>query len=196
MYMKNILVLQGHPDAGNDHFCDAIAAKYSSAAVDAGHVIRQVDIAKLDFPLLQSKADFDQNRPCPAIIDTQNDILWAEHIVVIYPLWLGDMPALVKGFWEQILRPGFAMHEGRPGRPFEKLLKGKSARVLVTMGMPSPVYRWFYKAHSVKSLKRNILSFCGFKPVEFSLIGGVREGNENHLKLELSHVSHMGRDAN
>ena len=193
--MKKILILQGHPNAGNEHFCDAILDKYVSAAKDAGHVVRRTEITNLDFPLLRSKKEFDQGQPCSAIRDAQADILWAEHIVVIYPLWLGDMPALLKAFLEQLLRPGFAMREGKPGQPFKKLLKGKSARIFVTMGMPSPIYRWFYKAHTVKSLKRNILSFCGFEPVKFSLIGGVRDDNREHLSLELSKVSHLGRDA-
>jgi len=150
----------------------------------------------LDFPLLTSKREFDEESPCEAIKSAQNDVLWSDHVVVIYPLWLGDMPAIVKGFWEQLLRPGFAMQAGQPGKPFKKLLKDKSARVFVTMGMPSLVYRWFFKAHSVKNLKRNILSFCGFKPVKFSLIGGVHEDNKDHLHYELSLVSHLGRDAN
>lgn len=193
--MKKILLIQGHPDAGSGHFCDVIQEKYQSAAIDAGHEVWVTTIAKLDFSLLHSKQDFDENQPCAVIQQAQKNILWAEHMVVIYPLWLGDMPAIVKGFWEQVLRPGFALHESKPGRPLKKLLKGKSARIFVTMGMPSPIYRWFYKTHSVKSLKRNILSCCGFKPVEFSLIGGVHEDNEAHLRVELTEVSHLGRDA-
>lgn len=193
--MKNILIIQGHPDAGNDHFCDVIAQKYISAAKSAGHTTKQIDVAGLDFPLLINKKEFDEGIACDSIKGAQEDITWADHVVVIYPLWMGDMPALLKGFWEQVLRPGFAMRGGTPNRPFKKLLKGKSARIFVTMGMPSPVYRWFFKAHSVKSLKRNILSFCGFKPVKFSLIGGVHEDNEDYLYHEISKVAHLGRDA-
>ena len=193
--MKNILIIQGHPDAGNGHLCDAIAQKYTSAGKDAGHKFRQLDVNNLDFTLLRSKQEFDESEPSAAIVSAQSDILWADHIVVVYPLWLGDMPALLKGFLEQILRPSFAMQEGKPGKPFKKLLKGKSARLFVTMGMPSPVYRWFFKAHSVKSLKRNILSHCGFNPVKYSLIGGAHEDNGDVLGYELSKVSHLGRDA-
>lgn len=192
--MKKILVLQGHPDYGKDHFCDAIAQKYISAARSAGHKLEQVNIAELDFPLLGSKDDFDHGKPCAEIADAQSKILWADHVVVIYPLWLGDMPAVVKGFWEQTLRPEFSMKEDEPGKPFKKNLKGRSARIFVTMGMPAGVYRWFFMAHSVKSLKRNVLAFCGFKPVKFSLIGGVNGNNKDHLYDELSKVSHLGRD--
>ena len=192
--MKKILIIQGHPDAGNAHFCEVIAQKYVSAAGSAGHSIKQINVADLDFPLIVNKQEFDEGEVCESIKEAQQSIAWANHVVVIYPLWMGDMPALLKGFWEQVLRPGFAMRAGTPDKPFKKLLKGKSARVFVTMGMPSPVYRWFYKAHTVKSLKRNILSFCGFKPVNFSLIGGVYEDNDDVLYHELRKVAHLGRD--
>ncbi len=59
-------------------------------------------------------------------------------------------------------------------KPFgHKPLSGRSARVVVTMGMPALAYRWFYRAHSVKSLERNILGFVGFAPVNETLIGSV-----------------------
>jgi putative NADPH-quinone reductase len=60
-----------------------------------------------------------------------------------FPLWLASMPALLKGFFEQALRPGFALGPTEPGRMWKKLLKGRSARIVVTMGMPALVYRWY-----------------------------------------------------
>jgi putative NADPH-quinone reductase len=195
VWMKNILIIQGHPDAGNNHYCEVVAEKYISAATSAGHQSRILTVAAIEFPLLKSKAEFEETAVCDSIEAAQLDIMWADHVVVIYPLWLGDMPALLKGFWEQVLRPGFALSKRSPNESFTYLLAGKSARIFVTMGMPSNVYRWFFKAHSVKSLKRNVLKFCGFKPVKFTLIGGVGEANESHLKAELSNVSRLGRAA-
>ena len=192
---KNILIIQGHPDNSRQHFCHVVGNKYESAARSAGHTVKQLNIAGLDFPLLSSKEEFDTEQPCSDIQSAQNQITWADHVVVIYPLWLGDMPALVKAFWEQVLRPDFALSESKDDKPPKKLLKGKSARIFVTMGMPAAIYRWYFKAHTVKSLKRNILSFCGFKPVNFTLIGGVDEGNKDQLYYELSNASHLGRDA-
>lgn len=187
--------MQGHPDCHGAHYCHAIARKYRSAARSAGHEVTQLDIAKLNFPLLTSKQDFDTGTPCVDVSAAQNELMWADHVVVIYPLWLGDMPALLKGFWEQVLRPGFSLQETQDGKKVKKLLSGRSVRIFVTMGMPARMYQWFFKAHSVKSLKRNILSFCGFRPVNFTLIGGIDEHNEEHLRRELSNVSHLGRDA-
>ncbi len=102
----------------------------------------------------------------------QDGIGWAEHIVFFFPIWLGDMPALLKGFLEQVARPGFAILREKGGSPWgSKGLSGRSARVVVTMGMPALVYRWYFRAHSVKSLQRNILGFVGIAPVHETLIG-------------------------
>jgi putative NADPH-quinone reductase len=92
----------------------------------------------------------------------------ADHLLIIYPLWHGTMPALLKAFLEQIFRPGFA------GR-WRKLFKGKSARIVVTMGMPAFIYRCHFGAHGLKNLKRNILRFCGVAPIKETLIGMVDE---------------------
>ncbi|MGV8892512.1 MAG: NAD(P)H-dependent oxidoreductase [Burkholderiaceae bacterium] len=132
-------------------------------------------MATLDFPLLRCQHEWE-NRLLPASLDdAQKAIKWAEHIVLFFPLWLGDMPALLKGFLEQVARPGFAF--AREGRNplINKELTGKSARVVVTMGMPALRYRWFYRAHSVKSLERNILGFVGIAPISTTLIGMVAD---------------------
>ena len=171
---KRILLLQGHPDRSQPHLLHALAESYADAARAAGHDVRLVDIAALDFPLLRSQSDWEHGTLPAALAGPQQDIAWCEHMVLFFPLWLGDMPALVKGFLEQVARPGFAFEYKEGGSPFNsKGLAGRSARVVVTMGMPAVVYRWFFRAHSVKSLERNILGFVGIAPVDETLIGGV-----------------------
>ena len=125
------------------------------------------------FRSLRSKAEWDDG-PLPAsLLPAQGDILWAEHIVFFFPLWLGGMPALLKGFLEQVARPGFALSKFAEGGFPKKLLSGRTARLVVTMGMPAMVYRWVFRAHSLKALERNILGFVGISPVHETLIGTV-----------------------
>ena len=189
---KKILIINGHPDAGNEHYCDAIMQKYSSAALAAGHELEAIRINQLNFELLRSKGDFETNPPPPDIKDLQSKVLWADHLVVIYPLWMGDMPALLKGFFEQLFRRDFA-GERLDEAAFKQQFEGRSARIIVTMGMPGYVYKWFFQAHTLKSLKRNILDFIGFKPVKATVIGKVFDGNEKELRLELKEVSKLGQ---
>lgn len=93
-------------------------------------------------------------------------------MVIVFPLWLGGMPALLKGFLEQVARPGHAFEYVNDGFP-RQLWKGKSARVVITMGMPAFVYRWWFGAPGLRTLERNILKFAGIRPVRENLFGGV-----------------------
>ncbi|MFC4159135.1 NAD(P)H-dependent oxidoreductase [Chitinimonas lacunae] len=170
---KRIVLIQGHPDLGERHWCHALEAAYAEGAQAAGHEVERIDIATLQFPLLRSQYDWEHGSVPPALEEPQRLIKWAEHIVIFFPLWLGDMPALLKGFLEQIARPGFAF-TGEGKNPLaHKGLTGRSARVVVTMGMPAAVYRLYFRAHSVRSLERNILGFVGMSPVNETLIGSV-----------------------
>jgi putative NADPH-quinone reductase len=171
--MTRILIVQGHPDPSARHLGHAFADAYAEGAVSAGHEVRRVDVARLEFPLLRSAADWNDGVVPPALAGVQQDILWAGHLVFFFPLWMGDMPALLKGFLEQVARPGFAFHRSGANPFGQKALGGRSARVVVTMGMPALVYRFVFRAHSVRSLERNILGFVGISPVHETLIGGV-----------------------
>lgn len=174
MTSKNVLLIQGHPDASTRHLCHALAAAYASGAQEAGHSVRSLNVAELEFALLRSQKAWEEGELPAGLQQAQDAIRWAEHIVLFFPLWLGDMPALLKGFLEQVARPGFAFErEGGSTAFTRKGLTGRSARIVVTMGMPALLYRWYFRAHSVKSLERNILGFAGIAPVHETLIGMV-----------------------
>lgn len=194
--MSRILLVQGHPDASTPHLCHALAAAYGEAATAAGHEVRVVDVARLDFPLLRSQHAWEKE-PLPAgLQQAQQDIGWAQHLVFFYPLWLGDVPALLKGFLEQVARPGFAFGAGESRNPLaQKGLKGRTARVVVTMGMPGFVYRWYFGAHSLRSLKRNVLGFVGISPVHETLIGGIGQATPERANAWLEQMRVLGRAA-
>jgi len=183
MAERRIVLIQGHPDPIIPHLCHALADAYAAGAADAGHAVRRIEVAGLDFPLLRSQQDWEQGSLPAALTQAQADITWAQHLVFFFPLWLGDMPALLKGFLEQVARPGFAFKPGGDNPMGQKALGGRSGRVVVTMGMPALEYRWYFRAHSIKSLERNVLGFVGIAPVNETLIGMVdRLGDEGVLK--------------
>jgi putative NADPH-quinone reductase len=189
-----IAVIQGHPDSTGGHFCNALAEAYITGATAAGHEVRVVEVAKLRFPLLRTKEEFEHGVVPPALAEEQRVIGWAEHLVFVYPLWLGGMPALLKGFLEQVARPGFAF-EMKPGQRVRKGLRGKSARVIITMGMPAVVYRWYFGAHGLKSLQKSILSFVGIKPMRATLIGLVETMSAQSREKWLARVRGLGAAA-
>jgi len=170
---KHITIIQGHPDPQTKHFGYVLADAYARGAEEAGHEVRRISVANLDLPLLRSKAEWEAEISSPPVLLSQQAIGWADHLIIFYPLWLGTMPAVLKAFFEQVFRPGFAISNDAQGEMGKKLLSGKTARIVVTMGMPAFFYRWYYRSHSLKSLQRNILTFTGIGPIKTSLIVNV-----------------------
>lgn len=172
---RRILVIVGHPDPEPKRLCRALAASYAEGARSAGHDVRLIDIATLDFPLLRTMDSFSHQAMPVTLEDASQAIKDAEHIVFVFPLWLGTMPALLKGFLEQVVRPGVAFAYPEPGKAgFPKsLLKGRSARMVVTMGTPAFLYRLWYLGHGLACMRRNILNFVGISPVRETLFGQV-----------------------
>jgi putative NADPH-quinone reductase len=167
---KRIVVIQGHPDPAGNHLLHAMADAYAQGAVSGGHQVRRIDVARLEFPLLRSQAEFEHSALPVSLTRAQEDMRWAEHWAFLFPLWQGTMPALLKGFLEQTFRPGFAVEQREGGFP-RRLLAGRSARLVVTMGMPAWIYRWYFGAYGIRSFERSVLSFAGIKPIRESFYG-------------------------
>lgn len=176
--MSKILIIDGHPDPAPERLNHALAEAYAKAAHELGHEVRTIGLAGLDFPLMRTQADFVQGTPVAAIQAAQDCLKWADHYAFFFPLWIGDMPALLKAFMEQTFRPGVAMEYAGRHRPPKQLLRGKTARIVVTMGMPAVVYRRLMGAYALKALER-IFQFAGVGPVRETIIGGIEGAGES-----------------
>jgi putative NADPH-quinone reductase len=190
---KHVAVILGHPDPRGGHFGNALAEAYAQGAAERGHEVRMIDVSRLEFPLLRTKEEFEGAPPPESIRQAQSAIEWAQHLVFIFPLWLGTMPALLKGFLEQVFRPGFAMGSKGYAGSIRRPLAGKTARLVVTMGMPAVIYRWYFRAHGLKSLERSVLRFCGIGPVKESLIGGIESPDGTKRAKWLLRMRELGR---
>ncbi len=193
--MARITIIQGHPDPGGNRLCHALGDAYAEGARDAGHTVSILPVGQLDFPLLRSQSDWNAGADSTpqSLLEAQKTCVETDHFVVIYPLWLGTMPALLKGFLEQVFRPGVALSYGE-GFP-KALMKGKSARIVVTMGMPALAYRYYFMAHSLKNLQRNILGFVGIKPIRSTLFGMVEQASEAKRQSWFDKMRALGREA-
>jgi len=192
-----ILIVQGHPDIGRMHMCRALAHAYAEGATAAGHEVELVEPARLVFPLLSSAAEWRHGSPPPRLVAAQESMRRANHLVLLYPLWLGDMPAVLKGFLEQVVRPGFALAPARAGgRLFgDGLLRGRSARLVVSTTMAAPMYRWLHGAHSLKLVRRSILGPAGIAPMRSTVVGGAGRLNEAEIERWRERVRALGRRA-
>lgn len=162
---KHITIVQGHPDGDQPHFCRALAEAYAEGARQAGHSVQTIDVGRLDFPLARCRKDLEETPAPSSIRQAQDALVHSDHIVLIYPVWNGSAPALLRGFLEQTFRAKFVF----PGiRPHERLgfssyftrrkaLAGKTGRIVATMAMPAFMYRWYFHPH----LERNTLRVAG-----------------------------------
>lgn len=193
---RRILIVVGHPDPSPDRLCRGLAKAYGEGAEKAGHAVRRVDLAALDFPMLRTMQAFEHGTVPDELKDAAEAIVWAEHIVFVFPLWLGTMPALLKAFLEQVMRPGTAFAYPDKGGGFTKtLLRGRSARVVVTMGMPSVVYRLWFLGHGIAGMKRSILHFVGISPVRETLFGMVAGASDATRAKWISQMRNLGQRA-
>jgi putative NADPH-quinone reductase len=189
---RTVCIIQGHPHGSGKHLCHAIADAYADGARAGRAEVRRVDLGNMIIPLLRDPAEFLSGPP-EAIAAAQNAIRESQHIVVIYPLWLGTMPAVVKAFFEQLCRKGFAIEANAKGGWPKQMLKGKSARVIVTMGMPAAAYKVIFGAHGVRGFESGILGMAGIKPIRETLVGTVDALNRNRTEALLARVRRLGK---
>ena len=182
-----IYVLVGHPD--RDSFNTALADAYCAAAVANGHEIRRHDLAELSFdPILHRGYKLIQPLE-PDLVAAQENLTWCEHWVIFYPVWWGNAPALLKGYFDRALTPGFAFryHDNDPF--WDKLLAGRSAHVITTSDAPDLFLRFAYRNGDINAVKRATLEFCGFAPVKVTRIGPMRYFDDNKRRHWLARIA-------
>lgn len=189
--MKKILIINGHPDKESYNF--ALAEAYKKGALASGAEVKQINIRDLDFnPNLQfgyrKRTELE-----PDLLQAQEQIKWADHMVWIYPVWWGSVPALMKGFLDRILLPGFAYQKRENSLWWDKLLVGKTARIINTLDQPDWFYRWFNGKPSHIAIKKLTLNFIGIKKVRITSIGPIRLSKPSFRENWLKKVEKLGR---
>ena len=188
-----ILVINGHPDPDETHLCSALADAYAKGAAAAGHQVDRLDVGALDFPMIRSLKDYQNPTVTPDIRRAQDLAEEADHLVVVFPIWFGSPPGLLKGFFEQVLRKGYAL--STPQAAMSSVLSGKTARLIVTMGAPAPVFRLLLGGHGVQALVKGLLWITGVGPVRQTLLGGAHLNRPAQKARWLAEAEALGRQA-
>lgn len=188
MGCKKVVVVLGH---AGDSFCAALAQAYCETAGQAGHEVRLLALAALRFdPVLRGGYRAEQDLE-PDLLAAQETLRWADHLVFVYPIWWGGLPALLKGFLDRVLLPGFAFRYEK-GKAFPTpLLRGRTAHLVVTMDTPPWYFRWIHQAPGIRQMKRNTLAFCGVRPVGTLALGTVRNASPGRREAWLGHVRRL-----
>jgi putative NADPH-quinone reductase len=189
---QNILVVLGHPNPNS--YCAQLAETYSEAAKKSGDSVTLLKIGELNFDYnLNHGYSKDKKQELePDIIKSQMLIQNADHLVFVYPSWWASMPAMLKAWIDRVFLTGFAFSYQKHS-PFPKqLLKGKTARILITMDAPTWYYKWFNRSPGVQLLKHGTLEFCGIKPVKVTYFDQIRFRKQNTLDKWIKKSERMG----
>ncbi len=187
---QKIVVILGHPAA--DSLCGALASSYVQSARAVGAEVRMLALGALRFNPVLGAGHYGDQPLEPDLLAAQADLLWAEHLVWVYPIWWGAMPALMKGFIDRVLLPGFAFKYRQGSSLWDKLLQGRSAELLVTMDSPPWYFRWVTRMPGHHQMKKAILEFCGISPVRVHNFGPVRTAGEDRRLQWLNRAAQLG----
>jgi putative NADPH-quinone reductase len=189
--MRKIMVVVGHPQRAT--LCEALGSAYVEGARAAGHDVKLFALSELAFdPILRE--GYRKEQPLePDLQAAYQALAVCDHLMMIFPLWCGDMPAILKGFIERVLQPDLIARQKTENAMNWNLFTNKSARVVITMGMPVSIYRWWYRGHALRLLTRNILNFIGIKPVSHTLYGMVATSKPEQRHQWLDEMRDLGK---
>lgn len=192
MTPQRIAILFGHPMP--ESFNTALGLAYAAGARAAGADVRELHLGRLTFDPLLHKG-YTAIQPLePDLLRAQEDIRWAEHLVVCFPIWWGVPPALLKGFIDRVFHPGWAFkYETRASLFQKRLLSGRSARLVCTMDSPPWYYRLVIGAPAIAKMKNSVFGFCGIRPVRATLVGSVRFSTPARRTRWLRQLTDLGR---
>jgi len=189
--MKNVLIINGHPNP--DSYNYALSEAYQKGAQQSTAKISLLNLADLDFDL---NLQYGYQKEMPQEADLQmatKQIQAADHLVWVFPLWWYGYPALMKGFIDRVFLSGVAF-QYQPNKIMpQKLLKGKTARIIMTADTPYWYYRWAMKRSATQQLKKGTLEFSGISPVKLTYIGPIRNASVSFLEKNLAKVERLGQ---
>jgi NAD(P)H dehydrogenase (quinone) len=188
--MKKVLIINGHPDKESYNF--ALAEAYKTGVERSNAEVKQINIRDLDFnPNLQfgyrKRTELE-----PDLLKSQEMLKWADHIVWVFPVWWASLPAIMKGFLDRVLLPGYAFQKRENSLLWDKHFTGKTSRIICTMDQPTWYYRFFNGAPSTKAMNKNTLKFIGVKSVKVTAIGPVRLSKQEFREKWLRKVEKLG----
>ena len=178
---KNVLIVTAHPSSKN--LTQGIAKIVKEEKEEQQKTVKLLDLYRdKQLPYLTFE-DAHADAPTPQRDYYQEQIKWAEEIIIIYPFWWGSMPAILKNWVDTVLTMGFAANYDDRGRPYG-LLQGRSVRIITTCGAPAFLYCLNGITRANKNIwKKSIVKFCGMDFDGYHLYGGVDTSGKNVEKI-------------
>ncbi|GCD20105.1 NAD(P)H-dependent oxidoreductase [Cellulomonas algicola] len=156
-------VVVNHPYEGS--FCHALAHAAERGARRAGHEAEVLDLDALGFDPVMRRTDLaawrEHRTVDPLVLDLQARIDATDHLVLVHPVWWETAPAVMKGFYDKVLVPGWAYDDGILGLPRARFGRLRRVTVATTMTTPGPAYRWLFGNTVQKASVRGVWQKMG-----------------------------------
>jgi len=191
---KHTLIINGHPD--KQSFCAALAEACQRGVLAAGSTPVLVHLADLHFDPVLHKAYKEKQRLEPDLQDLREHFTRCDHLILIYPLWWMNCPSLLKGMFDRLFLPGVMYRFTGNAYRREKFMRGKSARIIVTMDSPPLFYRLVMNRPADCAIGCGTLKFTGFAPLRISHFGPVRRSSPERRNRWLKKVEKFGNKMN
>lgn len=183
------LVIDGHPNA--ESLCAALAERYAGAY--PGAILLPVRDLAFD-PILHPGYRARQEHE-PDLLLAKHLVEESEHVVVVTPVWWASTPALLKGFFDRLIVPGWGFEYPEGLSLPRKLLTGRSGRLIVTSDSP----RWWLPLvgdSTVRQVRDETMRFVGFSPVRTTRFTNVKSSTARTRAAWLDRVGAVAqRDA-
>ncbi len=175
-----LVAIDGHP--GQNGTSTGLLEHYCEGAQSAGWDVQSIVLRDMSFDPILHDGYRQRQAWEPDLEHAMEAIQGCDHLVLAFPMWWGGQPALLKGFFDRTLLPGvaFKYHDNDPF--WDRLLAGRSADVIITADTPRFFLRWSYGEPIVKQIKKQVLGFCGFKPVRVHYYAPIRKQKQKRIE--------------
>lgn len=167
--MRTAIVFN-HPYSGS--YCNAILESVVKGLENAQHEVDLMHLDKDGFNPAMSEADlkaFVEHRPIdPQVLDYNQRLKKADHLIFIFPIWWDIMPATTKGFIDRVLFPGVVYDHHPRGFGLVPLLKNlKSVTVITTMNKPRILYSLLIGNLIQKVMIKSVFRTMGYRNLKW-----------------------------
>ena len=197
---RRLLVIVGTPLP--DSLNHALAQAYVDAARGAGAEVRTIDLAHDPIPahphsagqLRAPRPDRPDDLPLdPEVARYLDDVLWADHLAVFHPQWWGTAPAALKALIDRVFLSGAAFRYRDRNALSVRLLRGRTARITMTMDSPRLWNRLVYRGAAEASLARATFAYCGIRTVGITRRTPVRFSDAPTRESWIAAAARQGR---
>lgn len=165
-----MVIVFNHPYKGS--YCNALLEAVSNGLKKGNHQVELIHLDRDGFNPAMSAADLkafvEHNVVDPKVMDYQERLKKADHLIFIFPIWWDIMPACTKGFIDRVLSPGLAYDHHPRGFGLIPLLKSlNSVTLITTMNKPKIMYSLLIGNLIKKVMIKSVFKTMGYKNLKW-----------------------------